>query len=285
MFLLILVVAKRRRHAKTPVQSSIYDYVGPPELHPRSIVTSPNVSYGSKVEMETNTTFAGSIQVENYHRTDTSSDQSHKNTGADYDEIQSYERGFASRVVDPTVESGDQFEDVTLESSNHPLFVDTTLESSACNGSDTTDEVKLKTTTCRPNSKSQSTAKEETFPSLQFPKETGDDYNQIQRYEKAGGGYDQVQSYEKVGGGYDQIQSYEKAGGGYDQVQSYEKAGDGYDQVQSYEKAGGGYDQIQSYEKVGGGYDQVQSYEKVGDGYDQVQSYKKAGGGYEKTGD
>ena len=277
MLLLILVVAKRRRHAKSPVQTSIYDYVGPPELPPRSIATSPNVSYGSKTEMETNTTFAGSVQVENYQRTDTSSDQSHKNAGGGYDEIQSYERGFASRVSGPTcsratAESEDQFKDVTLESSNHSLFVDTTLESSACNGSDTTDEIKLKTNTCRPNSKSQGTAKEETFPSLQFPKETGDDYNQIQSYEKAGGGYDQIQSYERAGGDYDQIQSYEKVGGGYDQVQSYERAG-------------GGYDQVQSYEKVGGGYDQIQSYEKAGGGYDQVQSYEKAGGGYEKTGD
>ena len=73
MLLLLIMVAKR--HRKSPI---LYDYVGPPEVPLQSIRTSSNVAYGNKVEVETNTASAGSIQVQNYERTDSSSDQSYK---------------------------------------------------------------------------------------------------------------------------------------------------------------------------------------------------------------
>ena len=53
-----------KRHGKSPVQTAVYDYVGPPELPLPNIRTSSNVAYGCKVEIKTNTASAGSSQVQ-----------------------------------------------------------------------------------------------------------------------------------------------------------------------------------------------------------------------------
>ena len=56
------MVTKRRTSRTFPVQTAIYDYIGPPELPPPNIITASNVAYGNI----TNTAAPGSISVENF---------------------------------------------------------------------------------------------------------------------------------------------------------------------------------------------------------------------------